>query len=104
MKTIMALSFAAIVLAGSVSNTSAQVNGLDNRSNVKVMRAKRMQAIQNRKENKEETSNNTKQNNGCGGVEIGNVETGRGARATAPRENTVVVTGDVIVVPGRHCN
>lgn len=79
----------------------AQVDGLDSRTNLKVMKAKRLQAIQSRKE---DADTGKKTTDGCSGVDIGNVETGRGARALAPRENTVVVTGDVIVVPGRHCN
>lgn len=95
------LSALLLSAAGASPMTWAQVDGLDSRTNLKVMKAKRLQAIQSRKEDGDTSKKST---DACAGVDIGNVETGRGARALAPRENTVVVTGDVIVVPGRHCN
>lgn len=38
---------------------------------------------------------------GCGGIDIGNVDaSAANSRSRAPRENTVVITGDVINAPG----
>lgn len=38
----------------------------------------------------------------CGSIDVGNVDTGgSGGRGRAPRENIVVITGDVVNAPGR---
>lgn len=98
-KLITATVFGLSILFGNPT-VYAQTSSLDSRTNVKVMKAKRLQAMKSNKYG----GDDEKVSNGCGGVEIGNVSTAKNARATAPRENTVVVTGDVIVVPGRNCD
>lgn len=74
-------------------------DGMDARTHAKVMRAKRAQAMDSKDS---EPARGYKES--CGnGASIGNVYTDRNNRAGVPRENTVVVTGDVIVLPGRNC-
>lgn len=85
-------------------------DGLDARTHAKVMRAKRQQAM----------AQNVNQDGRAGlppvgagqaqiadpckaGIDIGNVYVDRNNRGGAPRENTVVVTGDVIFAPSRNC-
>jgi hypothetical protein len=75
-------------------------DGLDARTHAKVMRAKRAQAM----DAQDKGAAGQPYRESCGsGANIGNVYTDRSNRGTAPRENTVVVTGDVIVLPGRNC-
>lgn len=72
---------------------------VDARTSLKINRAKRHNAMQ-AQENDGFGNNGTVTS--CKGVDIGNVHTGPGQR-NAPRENTVVVTGDVINIPSDRC-
>ncbi len=72
---------------------------VDSRTSLKINRAKRHNAMQ-AQENDGFGNNGTVTS--CKGVDIGNVRTGPGQRNT-PRENTVVVTGDVINIPSDRC-
>lgn len=102
MKSVLSILLVQVTFVFSASlftsSVHAEANGLDSRANVKVLKAKRMQAMKNNKDDDE-----SKMSDDCSGVEIGNVSTNKNARANAPRDNIVVVTGDVIVVPGRNC-
>jgi hypothetical protein len=108
MKRIKNVFYLASIVVLAVSPCLAQ-DGLDARTHAKVMRAKRMQAM--------EQNNNTENKTGLppvgaataqgadpckAGIDIGNVYMDKNNRA-APRENTVVVTGDVIFAPSRNC-
>lgn len=83
-------------------------DNMDSRTRMKVNRAKRHQSIDDKAANAVmsfPTPSQPKKNaaaDPCAGVEIGNVYTDRNRGAT-PRENTVVVTGDVINVPSNKC-
>ena len=100
------LIFVTCTLAILTGHASAY-DGLDARTHAKVMRAKRMQAIEKdaNTENKSGLPPVGAQQNidPCSaGIGIGNVYVDKNNRA-APRENTVVVTGDVIFAPSRNC-
>ena len=101
---------ASLVALSSFTVFSANAaDGMDARTHAKVMRAKRMQAMD---------QNSARENNSglppvgapqaqivdpCkAGIDIGNVYIDKNSR-NAPRENTVVVTGDVIFAPSRNC-
>ena len=96
----------ACIVALAVSNVLAS-DGLDARTHAKVMRAKRMQAMEKDK-NPEILAGlppvgSQQAADPCGaGIGIGNVYVDKSGR-NAPRENTVVVTGDVIFAPSRNC-
>jgi hypothetical protein len=88
----------------------AAQDGLDARTHAKVMRAKRMQAMEQNANPGNQTglppvgSQQTQVVDPCkGGIDIGNVYVDKNNRGAAPRENTVVVTGDVIFAPSRNC-
>ena len=92
-----------IVLCSTSSMAFADDDGLDARTSMKVNRAKRHQSLD--KSNTQSSNTANKQNtteDPCKGVEIGNVYTDSNHGAT-PRENTVVVTGDVINIPSNKC-
>jgi hypothetical protein len=99
MKMLVAALAATFPLMLPVDFALAANDGMDARTHAKVMRAKRTQAMdaQGREPKR------GYQESCDGGVNIGNVHTDRNSRGSAPRENTVVVTGDVIVLPGRNC-
>lgn len=105
-KPVSLLAFAACMVVIPVDHALAN-DGLDARTHAKVMRAKRMQTM--------EKAANTENRSGLppvgaqqnadpcnAGIGIGNVYVDKNSRA-APRENTVVVTGDVIFAPSRNC-
>lgn len=107
--TRISILFALSAIASVFAFPAYAADGLDARTHAKVMRAKRMQAMEQntRAENKSGLppvgAQQTQVADPCkGGIDIGNVYVDKGGRA-APRENTVVVTGDVIFVPGRNC-
>lgn len=88
---------------------AAAQDGLDARTHAKVMKAKRAQGMQQNANPgmmqglPPVGTQQTQVVDPCNpGVNIGNVYADKNNRAV-PRENTVVVTGDVIVVPGRNC-
>jgi hypothetical protein len=87
-----------------LSSVAFAEEGLDVRTSLKVNRAKRHQSIEDKGEElvsfgkKKETEKDP-----CAGVDIGNVYTNGQNRGAAPRENTVVVTGDVINIPSNKC-
>lgn len=93
--------------AFTLSIPALATDGLDARTHSKVMRAKRMQAIE-----KDSPANNQSGLPAVGapqasdpckaGIDIGNVYVDKNGR-NAPRENIVVVTGDVIFAPSRNC-
>ena len=99
MKVYLAACFFLFSAVISTEFVYAAGDGIDARTHAKVMRAKRTQAM----DTKGREANRGYQES-CGtGASIGNVYTDKNSRGSAPRENTVVVTGDVIVVPGRNC-
>lgn len=77
-------------------------DGLDANTSLKVNRAKRHKTME--KSDRSSKASNMQKTDGdpCKGVEIGNVFTD-GKRASVPRENTVVVTGDVINIQSNKC-
>lgn len=103
-KTVSLLIGLVCILAFPADQASAS-DGLDARTHSKVMRAKRMQAM-----DKDASQQNpsalapvgTQFNADPCSIGIGNVYVDKNGRNT-PRENTVVVTGDVIFAPGRNC-
>ncbi len=72
---------------------------VDSRTSLKINRAKRHNAME--AQDKDGFGNNGTVRS-CNGVEIGNVHAGPNQR-NQPRENTVVVTGDVINIPSDRC-
>lgn len=102
----------AVLMASTVA---VAADGLDARTHSKVMKAKREQAmVQYEKTQNPQaaTANNQQQANNpafgsqdpcSAGVNVGNVFVDSNNRFGAPRENTVVVTGDVIFAPSRNC-
>lgn len=90
-------------------------DGLDARTHSKVMKAKREQAMvqYEKTQNPQAAVTNGQQQpssqamggaDPCSaGVNVGNVYVDNNNRFGAPRENTVVVTGDVIFAPSRNC-
>lgn len=89
--------FVAICVTSSVA--FAEDDGLDARTSLKVNRAKRHQAMKkSNSQSVNSTSKETTPEDPCKGIEIGNVYTDSNRGAT-PRENTVVVTGDIINIP-----
>lgn len=102
----------AILMASTVA---VAADGLDARTHSKVMKAKREQAMvqYEKTQNPQAATANTQQqvNNPAmggsdpcsAGVNVGNVFVDNNNRFGAPRENTVVVTGDVIFAPSRNC-
>ena len=101
------LLIAAVCMLTLLANHASADDGMDARTHSKVMRAKRMQAI-DKNANADNPSAlpavGAQQNaDPCSaGIGIGNVYVDKNGR-NAPRENTVVVTGDVIFAPGRNC-
>lgn len=99
--------FVAISLYG-LSFSQAFAEGLDARTNSKVMRVKRHQALDQYEKAQDQPSQvgspkSATANDPCNaGVNIGNVMVD-GNNRFGPRENTVVVTGDVIFAPSRNC-
>lgn len=80
-------------------------DGLDARTSLKVNRAKRHLSLEQKKRIEMLPSSNktfTTDKDPCEGIDIGNVYTD-GNRGPTPRENTVVVTGDVINIPSSKC-
>jgi hypothetical protein len=107
MKTLIirTSSLICLLLLTVISSSFADDDGLDARTSVKVNKAKRHQALEQKKQGEIPTIGNTNFDNSkdpCAGVDIGNVYTD-GKRGPAPRENTVVVTGDVINIPSNKC-
>jgi hypothetical protein len=105
------LSLMCIVLVFPVSiPVVSATDGLDARTHNKVMRAKRAQAMDRNSGHDKSSglppvgSQQQAQNSDpCkAGIDIGNVYTGNSNRGM-PRENIVVVTGDVIFAPNRNC-
>jgi hypothetical protein len=101
----MKISHISLLIALCVTSTVAfaEDDGLDARTSLKVNRAKRHQAME--KSNTRSVNSTSKENmteDPCKGIEIGNVYTDSNRGAT-PRENTVVVTGDVINIPSSKC-
>lgn len=102
MKTLLVLLLLAVGSTASV--TLADDGGLDARTSMKVNRAKRHQALDksNAARSSGATNRQTNSEDPCKGVDIGNVYTD-GNRGATPRENIVVVTGDVINIPNNRC-
>lgn len=107
MKNTSPLLITVVCMLALLADHASAGDGMDARTHSKVMRAKRMQAIE--KDTSSEKSSGlplvgAQQNaDPCSaGIGIGNVYVDKNGR-TAPRENTVVVTGDVIFAPGRDC-
>ncbi|NVN99801.1 MAG: hypothetical protein HXX17_10785 [Geobacteraceae bacterium] len=102
MKTLAVLVFSSQFLMSAT--VFAGDDGLDAGTSLKVNRAKRHQSMEKSDKSKAVISSNLQKADGdpCKGVEIGNVYTD-GKVAAVPRENTVVVTGDVINIPSSKC-
>jgi hypothetical protein len=109
MSRFVSTSIALAFLSATFALSAAATDGLDARTHAKVMRAKRAQAME---QNAHPAlmqglppvgSQQGQVVDPCkAGVNIGNVYADKNNRA-APRENTVVVTGDVIFAPSRNC-
>lgn len=108
-KPLLTLLFCALASPVAVPLVHA-TDGLDVRTHTKVMRAKRMQAM-DRNSGADKPAGlppvgspqSTNASDPCkAGIDIGNVYTGNSNRGM-PRENVVVVTGDVIFAPSRNC-
>jgi len=101
MKTLLLLLLLAVGSTASVA--LADDGGLDARTSMKVNRAKRHQALDKSNTRPSGSTNRqTSSEDPCKGVNIGNVYTD-GNRGATPRENIVVVTGDVINIPNNRC-
>ncbi|MEI6214346.1 MAG: hypothetical protein WCP10_09595 [Desulfuromonadales bacterium] len=90
-----------------IATVSGAEEELDARTSMKVNRAKRHKSIEEKVvdavvQPDSQTRKKGTESDPCAGVSIGNVYTDRNRGAT-PRENTVVVTGDVINVPSNKC-
>lgn len=116
-KPFFIITCAGMALFFSAFNSLALADGLDARTHSKVMRAKREQAMIQHEQaqnptafppvGQQQQSPAFPMSNGAdpcaAGVNIGNVMVDNNNRFGSPRENTVVVTGDVIFAPSRNC-
>jgi hypothetical protein len=91
------------ILISASSVALADDDGLDASTSMKVNRAKRHKSMdKSNTQSSNSVGNNNSTDDPCKGVEIGNVYTDS-KRGPTPRENTVVVTGDVINIPSNRC-